>query len=453
MQISKIKIRNILGLEQLEIQPGKITVLSGRNATGKSSVFAAIRAGLGGGHDAELIHKGADEAEVVLVLDDGTDITKRITPERATLAVDAAEVGRLSKGQTYLDRLTDAMAINPIDFLTAPPERRIKTLLEAIPLRVTTQQLEDACGRSTNIGKNEHALIAIGTLEKSLYDERTSANRDAKAKGATAEQLRAGIPTKYVGPDVISEEARNLLNELKEITDQHSKLVTEAEEDFQKATALAQQDYDDATEAIHKVKENELAALNRKYDERFATARVRLDAGKAKARNDYTQRREIVEKAVYPRRDEINALVAGLKEQREAALSFHKTLEVAGKLEAEMIQLRSESEGLTVALANLAELRCNLTKDLPISGLEIRDGKLYRDGIPFDKLNESQRICIALEVAALRAGKLGIVCCDGLERLDAESFRAFIEEAKQTDLQFILSRVTDDAELKVKVEK
>jgi len=47
-----------------------------------------------------------------------------------------------------------------------------------------------------------------------------------------------------------------------------------------------------------------------------------------------------------------------------------------------------------------------------------------------------------LNVARLRAGELPLCLVDGLECLDAETFRAFEEMAPSSGLQLILNRVT-----------
>src|SRR6185503_12529101 len=70
MKITKIEISNIRGIESLVIEPGTFTVISGRNAQGKSSVIAGLQALVSGGHDPGLIRKGAESGSVKATLDD-----------------------------------------------------------------------------------------------------------------------------------------------------------------------------------------------------------------------------------------------------------------------------------------------------------------------------------------------------------------------------------------------
>ena len=84
MQISHLTIRNILGIDELELSPQGFTQISGPNGTGKTSVLEAIKSALSAGHDATLLRHGAEKGEIVLVLDDGLEVTKTVKPSAST---------------------------------------------------------------------------------------------------------------------------------------------------------------------------------------------------------------------------------------------------------------------------------------------------------------------------------------------------------------------------------
>ena len=83
MKVNKITISNILGLESYEIKPGQFTAITGANGQGKTSALDAIKAAVGGGHDATLLRNGATEGRIVLELDDGSSIVKRVTAAKS----------------------------------------------------------------------------------------------------------------------------------------------------------------------------------------------------------------------------------------------------------------------------------------------------------------------------------------------------------------------------------
>jgi len=102
-------------------------------------------------------------------------------------------------------------------------------------------------------------------------------------------------------------------------------------------------------------------------------------------------------------------------------------------------------------LTGLDTLKESLLKELPIQGLEIRDGEIYCKNIVFDKLNTAEQVKIAVEVAKLRANELGIICVDGIERLDKDTFDVFKNKAIESGLQMIVTRV-GDSELNISTE-
>jgi hypothetical protein len=112
-------------------------------------------------------------------------------------------------------------------------------------------------------------------------------------------------------------------------------------------------------------------------------------------------------------------------------------------MEDEARKLSEESDRLTDGLEKLEVLKSSLLSSLPIAGLEVRDGEIYVEGVPFDRVNESIRVRLAIEVAKLRAGKLGIIAVDGLENLDDRSFQEFEKSAAESGLQFVISRVSN----------
>jgi len=85
-----------------------------------------------------------------------------------------------------------------------------------------------------------------------------------------------------------------------------------------------------------------------------------------------------------------------------------------------------------------------LLSGLPIPGLEVREGEIFRDGVPFDRLNTAAQVEIAVEVAKLRAADLGVVCVDRIECLDSTTLEAFKQSALESGLQLFITRVSDE---------
>lgn len=454
MRVQKIKIQNILGLESLEIEPGAITQITGENGSGKTSCLDAIRCALSGGSDATLLRQGAEHGEVILLLDDGTQIERKITASDSSVTVKHPQFGKISKPAAYLKNLADALSLNPVAFLTASKKDRVDQLLQAIPMKVTADQLGFVPVEALN-GTNldDHALTAIGKIAKSIYDLRTGLNRAEKEKRATANQMTETLPEDAPEGnwneilESAIEEDRQLNAGAKQvigrIRDKYSKDASEAkaardrrdrelEAEADQAIDRLRQDYEAAAQ---KVRDNTAMALkrcNQDCDESVAAAKSEHDAKFAEAQADYNPKAQVSREKI--------AKAKAMVEQHAKA---EATREFIQSLTTDADSLESESAKLTHALGRLEILKASLLEKLPIEGLEVKDQDIYLGGIAFDRVNESKRIRLAIEIAKLRAGSLGLVAVDGLERLDEKTFSAFKKEAAKSKLQFVISRVSE----------
>ncbi len=208
MRLTHVKISQILGIEYLEFSVGDTTTITGRNKAGKTSVLRAIKAALGGGHDATLIRQGSKEGEVVLLFDSGMSVDKIISPEASKLVVLPKPYG--VGPQTFLNTLQDTFGLNPIDVL-ADEKNRADLILGSLKLRVESDELAEAVEFEAeylatipaDAGLQE-ALSVIAYVRKEVYALRTEDNKDMKRARQRVEELQRSIPS---GEEESSEEA------------------------------------------------------------------------------------------------------------------------------------------------------------------------------------------------------------------------------------------------------
>ncbi len=196
MRISKVGVRNFMGLRSLDIDVADVaTVAEGKNKQGKTSWIKALRAALaaqGIGPDAITI--GADRAEIFVDLDDIT-VRRVIGPNKSSVAI--MRGGRekdhvIASKQAYLNDLIGAAPLDPLDlYLEKPPKRRAK-ILEVLPITVTLDQLRRfAPDLPDDFDVTGHGLEVLERARQHFYDQRTVANRatkDAKAAHALVEK-------------------------------------------------------------------------------------------------------------------------------------------------------------------------------------------------------------------------------------------------------------------------
>lgn len=425
MNISHVKISNILGIAELEFDAGQFNLIEARNGSGKTSVLEAIKAAFRGGHDATLLRKGADKGEIVLVLDDGQEIVRRVSATKSDTVVRRGGK-QVARPAEIINYLTDLLSVNPVDFLRAPKKDRVRVLLESMPLVVDPERMQTiAGGFMFQMPKPDvHALQVIDVVHKAIYDERTHTNRSVKEKEGTIVQLRAALPEQ---PGGMAGDETQLTAALQEAAD-----GLEAER--QRITAKLE-----SLRADHNAR---LDVLRQQIeDEKAAFADTEAKAG--------LQRQRAVDKhgaIVGP----INEALAGIRANRDAAAKREQSLRIIDQFDGEAQELRDKADAMTASLEALEQYKIELLSSLPIAGLEIRDGELYRDGVPFDRLNTAQQVQIAVDVAKLRAGPLGVVCVDGIELLDTDSYKHLQEGALASGLQFFVTGVTDgDMEISV----
>ena len=428
MKISHIRISNILGIDSLEFSPEGFTAITGPNGAGKTSILEAIKAATGQGHDATLLRKGAEKGEVVLVLDDGTEIQQRITPTRTTRDV-VRDGKKLTKPGDTIKALTDALSVNPVEFLTARKQDRVKVLLESMPIRVDAEKLSAISGIPVQASE-AHALHVIEAVRQQVYDDRTGTNRAVKEKDATVNQLRLAMPDAPGGVDGDEDELRAKLDEAKAARDSEVKRIDD------KLTGI-KVEHANKIAAMRAEAAAKIEAINAELASAIEAERAALAETEAKAGRVRQKASDTFTAAAQP----LQAAISSIAANRDAAAKRKATQNTIAQMEEELTELRQDAERQTKALEAIDQYKSDLLASLPIPGVEVRDGEIFRDGVPFDRLNTAQRVGIAFEIAKLRAGDLRLVCLDGMELLDDDSLAEMRKQAEEGNVQVFITRV------------
>lgn len=455
MKVSKISIRNVMGVESLDITPGSVTVISGANGTGKTSVLEALKSVVDGGSDATLIRKGQTAGEVVWLLDDGRTIRKRIAQAKSAPTVKDASGKDLAKPQSIIDGLLDGISANPIRFLTAPPAERAKWLLDVMPCSVSQQDLEE-CGADRWLDDEIDLTIeGIDLLRKRIYDDRTGLNRIVKERTAAAAALNAQAPEgsaeetaaaladveaglQRIHADIGAEESKlaaAIAHRKAELVDEYRAGIDGIRADYGKRIA-------DLEQALRELKAEQA-------QREAELQRIGSDAAKESAEELTAASAETITRLT-TEAGQLAARRATLAERANAHTRAIETRRIIAINEEQAAVAQAQAAEASACLDALDALKKRLLENLPIPGVEVRDGDIYAGGIPFDRLNTAKKVAIALKVARLRAGECGLVLVDNLECLDAKTFEAFESAAVKSGLQFIVTRVSDGP-LKVEV--
>jgi hypothetical protein len=455
LTVAHLKISNILGIKSLEFSPGRFNTIDGKNGEGKTSVLEAIRAATGTGHDATLLRKGATEGEVVLVLDDGAKINKRVTAAGSKTDITDADGAKVKKPAEFFRTLVDSLSVNPIEFLSAPKKDRVKVLLEAMPIKVDFERLEKISGLTAIDDGSVHGLAIIDDIRARVFSDRTGTNRAVKEKDNTINQLTLAMPEVPGGVEGSEDELRAQVEaattakdaEVSRVRDKLDGIKAENQTTIDALRAETQGRIDAIRADIQRQIDELKASGTAQVEEINTATNAAIEAIQADERE--TERKAGVqrEKTIQKHTDivtPLNQTLESIRTNRSAHARREQAQETIKQMEVELNALTLDAAAQTKAIEDIDAYKLELLAALPIPGVVVTDGEIYRDGVVFDRLNTAQQVGIAVEIAKLRSGDLGICCVDRLECLDPEAFESFREQIATSNLQLFVTTVSGE---------
>lgn len=488
LHVAGIRVRDVLGVKEASIAPGRITILKGRNGSSKSSILSAVQAALGRGSLARLKRVGQAEEEidpeVVLVIEGPGSKTYHVTRSGDDIDV-KARVGNTAafedvpRPTEFLKDIFDPVGSNPVRFLQAPDKDRVIYLLEALVLKFDLDALLKEMGLRLDelapIPAGLHPLEAIAMYRDQVFTRRTGVNRDEKAAKQSADQLRRSMPAEMPADPAaaiatldaeVGTLARDLGSRETAVAADHDATVEKARAAHREAEAGIKATFQAKSKDLRAAHDVYAANRRREVEEEISKKAAQVEAEIAKRREDDETRleqldavRDAAVAAAHEARTSADAALAALRntlgakkeqlatlrEQARQAAGMKALDEQARKFDATRDAMKAESERLTAAIDALDAHRRRMAENLPIPGLSIEGKEIRVNGIPFDQLNTGQRVELAVKVACLRArgSKLPCVFVDGAEALDTEHFEALVEALKRENVQAFLARVAD----------
>lgn len=404
-RITEVSITNIKGIASLSFQAGAVTVLAGSNGVGKTSVIDAIAAIFDGGHDPSLLRNGTEKGEVLITLDDGSTIRKRVTPTKSDLEVRNPQGGIVKRPAEYVKSLAQSFAFDPIGLVNAPKKERAKWLLEAMPIQFEAAEVSKAIDRPQ---LKPVSLDELDAIRAGFYADRTNVNRDLERAVAVITDLKATVPDGD-GADVKAEleQAQDALAQLRSELES-GKAQLDSQRDAQRSEAKATYE-----QRLREIEEDYSAALE------ASTKQVQADINEATMR--VTELR-------------------GKAEQESKATATRLAIEQRQK---EQKTLGAQSLELDRKLKAIDDLKKRKLSTLPIPGVDVRDGEVFVDGVPWEQVNTARQYEVAIALGAMKAGELALMVVDRAESFDEEAWELFQGAVKESGLQVIAARVTD----------
>lgn len=440
MEILSLKIKNFLSISDIEIKPGQVNQIVGANNQGKTTIIKALEFARAGSSDGSLVKFGEEQAEVIVELADEVTIRRKISKDgKQSLDVRKGDF-KAPSPQSMLDVLFEGSSFNPLELLD--PKRRAEAILSSINLAVTPEILGAAIGLDPKLlpplDYNQHGLKILEQAHKYFYQRRAEANKDSSEKKKRFDtyfkdlpQLPTEVPSKP-DLDALIEAIHKSIKETEDqlvTIGQRKAAYTKAKEEIKiqsariaeidseiKALQSAREEVTRAFDLVaskcpRPVEENDAAIIQKNNE-----LKVRLQEVKGKF-------------AEIDRKDAIvrqHSMVAGYEEQWKKAHDF--------------------SEGLTVLVNKLnGEVQAQFMSnaEMPVAGLQYKDGSFAVDGVPIDNLSSSKALQLAVGVARKLAKKTKLICIDGAEALDEASYNALRTEIDNDGYTYFVTKVGD----------
>lgn len=200
-KISFLKVNNFLGVDELELEPGKVNIFKGPMGSGKTSVIEAIeKTFTNKSRRTEVIKHGEEEATLFVELNDGLEIDRRLRTEKGDyLKVRKSDEG-VPSTEKFLRTLVDGNIFRPLDWVNLSVKEQTKSLLSMLEINWSEQDIVNWFGNLVDdIDYSQHILLILKSIEQKYYKIREEVNREVKELNARINALYEELPAEYDG--------------------------------------------------------------------------------------------------------------------------------------------------------------------------------------------------------------------------------------------------------------
>jgi energy-coupling factor transporter ATP-binding protein EcfA2 len=483
LKIGQVTCHHFMQFEVLEADfAGKSVEITGPNGSGKSTILNAIYLALGemtGREIPEPIMAGKDSADCsVKLLDAKTGklcfVVKREWSRDGKPAVDvfAPDGSRFGRPQEFINGLKDSLCVRPFTWLLRREQDQLDDVLRLYNVQPPVEEVRGITGQDESPGADESAAQYLDRLSAdktgSYYVQRLMAHQRWQQKRGALNDHRGKLATMAASAGDDGVDLTKMLAQRQDLEARREKSramhqhVAELErgrsEVLERIAAYTRerQAASDRAGAIER-KIAELQAELARERETIKDRGARLDVG--------AQKQKEVEAALAAAREaasvlpdpspEIVALDRGITEhQRHAAENAKRAAaqEMLLSLEEEAAAAEKDYGKCDLVLTQLRELRRSMLNglDLGVSGLEVGDGELKHNGVPFKQASTAQRMIVACAIVARRNPRLRFLGMDDAEHFDVESVKIVKQQAAKHDWQLALTFVESGDGLKVR---
>lgn len=473
MRTTKIKIRNLFGITETELD-GRSVELTGANGVGKTSVIDALRYALTNKSDRDIIvRQGEKEGEILIETDTGLSIDRKKRTEQADYKSVKENGKEVMAPENFLRQLFTPLQLDPVAFTLMDAKSKNRAILDLIEYDWDLNFINDKFGEIPSwINYEQNILEVLSDMQSEngqWFKERQNVNRDIRNKQAFIEDIAKDIPADYQAEKWEAYDLAAAYKKLEQIKEHNSRIeraklfrssydskLRKLEAD--KMIEISAEEKAISTEretllsdiermkAQIKAKEDKLAGLSEKLEDKKALAESRFNEAKTKLDADMSVADEYTDKQPID--------FAELQKEVENAEEMKRHLNEYSRMkgmQSELEELKAQSDEYTrkIELARTLPGEILETAKIPIEGFTVQNGIPLINGLPVANLSEGEQLSLCVDVAISKPNGLQVILIDGTEKLSSENREKLYSKCHEKGIQFIATRTTDSSEMEV----
>lgn len=474
MQIKKVKITNMFGIEEFEFEGGNVE-FKGKNGVGKTSFIDAVIYALKNDSERDYIIKnGESEGQIFVETDTGLQITRKKRNDKTDYK--NVKIGKqaIAKPEGFLKTIFTELQLNPIEFLNLDKRRQNEIILDLIvfldnKIEFIKKEFDDL---PEWIDYEDNILTILNNIQSEKGDyfiDRQEINRQIRHKKATIDDIREDIPDSYNYDKWKKLDIGTKYEELQNIRNNNIKI--EKSEDFV-AGYQAKVDLI-KSEMLNEIKtvENDAIAKENKLRNEIEILKQQILSKEKEIENNETFKKDRIYNIDEKYKEKINTLDSYLVQAKQ--ISENKKIDTTDieeeiqyikdmqkhvgdyerilKMKEEVETLTEKSEFLTEKIEKARYLPGKIleTAEIPIPGISVENGIALINGLPVSNLSTGEQLKLCVNIASNKTDGLKTILIDGTECLSSENKKELFEACKEKGLQIIATTTTDSNELEI----
>lgn len=420
MSIVRLQMENIKKIKAVEIKPdGNMVVLTGKNGSGKSSVLDAISWAFEGVAKIQNkpIRHGQNKGWIKIELGDYTIERTFKNDEHgeytSRLLVTSADGAEYKSPQALLEKCFNSLSFNPLQFSTADTKQQLTMLESLVP------------GFNFEVSRLK---------EKTAYDERTVANRNAKDSSLKHVSFK-DVPVPE--PEVV---------DVKALTDRMANASKKNVEIENNKKSFSDNWETNVTKPLAELQAHNMAA-NKTFEEAKAVWERAVQAYETAGNQSVVLGEKIAAYELntvmptWPELENVDSIKADL-DNATAKNELHDRWKQKKRAKDDIEAFEKQSADLTTEIERLQKERFNaiaLAK-LP-AGLAFDSNGVTLNGLPFEQASSAEQLEASVGIAMAANSELKVIRIQDGSLLDSDGMALISRMADQNGCQVWIERV------------